>query len=635
MMKGLLSPTATLRSLKALLFSLTESVMAPPKKKSKNVVDPTWNHCVCAIELTDPEAVDNTRLKLVCNYCGKTLSGGVSRMKHHLARTHHNAKPCEKVPEDVTNMFLKILGELKQRNYIDQDDVDCFDEVENVISKRGSMDQYVSKTKAKQVTMPSMLKDRTKPCVDICRMIYAEALPFSLVKSSWFHTAVQSGNMNGVALFELLDTFVEEIGEENAIQVFTDSASTFVLAGELLMDKRKKLSWSPYAAHCIDLMLKDIGRLPMHYDTITKAKTLTVYIYQHTWVLNLMRKHTKNYNLARSAVTRFATAYLTLKSIMTQRNGLRAMFTSSAWCKSSYANTCNGLDVQQIVLDAKFWNAIRYFLKGVLRLVKVLRLVLPLVKVLRLVYGDAKPAMCYIYKAMDRANKQIEKNFDKVKRRYAAIWKIVDERWALQLHRPLHAVAYFLNPRFHYDASFEADEEVRLGLYTVIERMYPGIQARLKLDAQMDKFHNAVGMFGIDMAVITRENKQPGLWWESYGGCCKELQELATRVLSLTCSATGCERNWSTFQHIHSKKRNRLEAQRLNALVFVKYNLTLELRQKKREENSDAYDPIYLSDMESNDEWITEREDPCLPLDPSSMDMNECFEVNEGETSRK
>ncbi|KAI8551034.1 hypothetical protein RHMOL_Rhmol06G0153500 [Rhododendron molle] len=233
---------------------------------------------------------------------------------------------------------------------------------------------------------------------------------------------------NGVALFELLDNFVEEIGEENVIQVVTDSASAFVLAGELLMDNRKKLIWSPCAAHCIDFMLKDIGRLPVHHDTITKAKTLTVYIYRHTWILNLMRKHTKNYNLAMLAVT-------------------------------------------------------RYCLKGVL----------PLVKVLRLVDGDAKPAMGYIYEAMDRAKEQIEKKFNKVKRRYATIWKIVDERWALQLHRPLHAAAYFLNPRFHYDASFEADEEVRLRLYMVIERMYPGIQARLKLDAQMDKFHNAVG----------------------------------------------------------------------------------------------------------------------------------------------
>ncbi|KAG5562353.1 hypothetical protein RHGRI_005178 [Rhododendron griersonianum] len=461
--------------------------MAPPKKKSKNAVDLTWNHCVRATELTDPEDIDNTRLKLVCNYCGKTLSGGVSRMKHHLARTHHNAKPCEKAPEDVTNMFLKILGELKQRNCIEQDDVDCFDEVENVISKRGSMDQYVSKTKAKQVTLPSMLKDRTKPCVDICRMIYAKALPFSLVKSSWFHTAVQS------------------IGEYG-----------------------KGLKPPSYHEVKVTFLKKEVDNV---HSTLDKYK----------------------------------------------------------------------------MLDAKFWNAIRYCLKGVL----------PLVKALRLVDGDAKPAMSYIYEAMDRAKEQIDKNFNKVKRRYAAIWKIVDERWALQLHRPLHAAAYFLNPKFHYDASFEEDEEVRLGLYMVIERMYPGIQARLKLDAQMDKFHNAVG-----------------LWWESYGGSCKELQELATRVLSLTCSATGCGRNWSTLQHIHSKKRNQLEAQRLNALV-VKYNLTLELRQKKREENGDPYDPICLSDMESDDEWITKREDPCLPLDPSWMDMNECFEVNEGETSRK
>ncbi|KAF7147156.1 hypothetical protein RHSIM_Rhsim03G0071700 [Rhododendron simsii] len=335
--------------------------MAPPKKKNKrDVVDPTWNHCVRATTLTDPEAVDNTRLKLVCNYFGKPLSGGVSRMKHHLARTHHNAKPCEKVPEDVTNMFLKILEELKQRNCIEQDDVDCFDEVENVISKRGSMDQYMSKTQAKQVTLPSMLKDRTKPCVDIRRMIYAEALPFSLVKSSWFQTAIQS---------------IEEYGKGLKPPSYHEVRVTFL---------KKEVD----NVHSTLEKYKNIGRLTVHHDTITKAKTLTVYIYRHTWVLNLMRKHTKNHNLARPAVTRFATAYLTLKSILTQRNGLRAMFTSSASCKSSYAKTRNG---------------------------------------------------------------------------------------------------------FHYDASFEADEEVRLGLYTVIERMYPGIQAKLKLDAQMDKFHNAVG----------------------------------------------------------------------------------------------------------------------------------------------
>ena len=50
------------------------------------------------------------------------------------------------------------------------------------------------------------------------------------------------------------------------------------------------------------------------------------------------------------------------------------------------------------------------------------------------------------------------------------------------------------------------------------------------------------------------------------------------KVLSLTCSATGCERNWSIFDQVHSKKRNLLEQQSLNALVFVKYNLQLETK---------------------------------------------------------
>ena len=51
--------------------------MAPSKKKNKrNVVDPTWEHCKRATEHVESDAVDNTRLKLVCNYCEKTISSG-------------------------------------------------------------------------------------------------------------------------------------------------------------------------------------------------------------------------------------------------------------------------------------------------------------------------------------------------------------------------------------------------------------------------------------------------------------------------------------------------------------------------------------------------------------------------------
>ena len=72
---------------------------------------------------------------------------------------------------------------------------------------------------------------------------------------------------------------------------------------------------------------------------------------------------------------------------------------------------------------------------------------IPLVKVLRLVDGDAKLAMPYIYEAMDRAKEQIAENFQKIETRYKKVWKIINTSWNLQLHRPLHAAAYYLNPR--------------------------------------------------------------------------------------------------------------------------------------------------------------------------------------------
>ncbi|XP_024200195.1 uncharacterized protein LOC112203456 [Rosa chinensis] len=115
------------------------------------------------------------------------------------------------------------------------------------------------------------------------------------------------------------------------------------------------------------------------------------------------------------------------------------------------------------------------------------------------------------------------------------------------------------------------------------------------------------------MALSTRKKRSPVFWWEKYGTQTPELMTFAIQVLSLTCSASGCERNWSTFEMIHTKKRNRLEHKRLHALVYVKYNVALRDRTKKR--NATMIDPIVVEEIESDDEWITEIEDPVLPTD--------------------
>ncbi|XP_042432063.1 uncharacterized protein LOC122018732 [Zingiber officinale] len=117
--------------------------------------------------------------------------------------------------------------------------------------------------------------------------------------------------------------------------------------------------------------------------------------------------------------------------------------------------------------------------------------------------------------------------------------------------------------------------------------------------------------------------RTPVSWWERFGSKTPELTTFAIRVLGLTCSASGCERNWSTFESIHTKKRNRLEHAKLNALVFVKYNFKLRERSIRRR---DKIDPIVVDEINSDDEWITEKEGPVLPVTTKWLEDDELFE---------
>ena len=77
---------------------------------------------------------------------------------------------------------------------------------------------------------------------------------------------------NDKYIFDLVDRCIEDIGEENVVQVVTDNASINVAAASLLAAKRPKIFWNGCAAHCLDLMLEDIGRLEPVQETIASAR---------------------------------------------------------------------------------------------------------------------------------------------------------------------------------------------------------------------------------------------------------------------------------------------------------------------------------------------------------------------------
>eukprot|EP00253_Pinus_taeda_P010821 PITA_10821 len=134
--------------------------------------------------------------------------------------------------------------------------------------------------------------------------------------------------------------------------------------------------------------------------------------------------------------------------------------------------------------------------------------------------------------------------------------------------------------------------------------MIPLESDQLEIHRQVTTLSNASGTFGKNLAKIAREADEPAQWWEAFGGHCPELQRLAIRILSQTCSAIGCECNWFVFERIHTKRRNRLDQKRLNDLVYVQYNLRLRRNQllNKRLDS----DPIALEDIDPTSDWVVE-----------------------------
>jgi len=59
----------------------------------------------------------------------------------------------------------------------------------------------------------------------------------------FFLSSVDTSNMSKTAdkVFEMLNAIVERIGEANVVQVVTDNAANYKVAGQLFMEKRKSL----------------------------------------------------------------------------------------------------------------------------------------------------------------------------------------------------------------------------------------------------------------------------------------------------------------------------------------------------------------------------------------------------------
>lgn len=303
----------------------------------------------------------------------------------------------------------------------------------------------------------------------------------------------------------------------------------------------------------------------------------------------------------RPAATRFATAFLTLKSLHKHKDSLKSLFLSEEWAANKLAKTQAGKDVYDIVLSVEFWNLVT----------DCLRASAPLLIVLRVVDGDERPAMSEVKALMNHAKEKIRLSFDVASKQplLKKIMDIIDKRWANQMDHPLYGAALYLNPG-KLQPLIEDNDDATVGQLTgsfidVLDRMVEDKDTRDKIHAQSLDYEALRGeVFSKKSAKENIESMNPLDWWRSYGGRAIDIQRFARRIVSLCASSSGCERNLSTFEFIHTKKRNRLLHKRLNAIVFVSYNRKMKTRfQLRHEKKGKSFDPLVIDEFDWDNEW--------------------------------
>lgn len=213
----------------------------------------------------------------------------------------------------------------------------------------------------------------------------------------------------------------------------------------MLEEKRRNLFWTPCAVDCIDRMLDDILNIKWVGECLDKAKKLTRFIYNSTWLLNFMKKEfTKGQELLRPATTKFATSFNTLQSLLDQRIGLKRLFQSNKWLSSRFAKSDEGKEMEKIVLNLTFWKKMQYVKKSLG----------PIVQVLQKIDSTESRSISFLYNDMYRAKLAIKAIHGDDAQKYGPFWSVIDSQWSSLFHHPLHVAAYFLNPSYRYRPDF-------------------------------------------------------------------------------------------------------------------------------------------------------------------------------------
>ncbi|KAL6323014.1 hypothetical protein AAG906_023632 [Vitis piasezkii] len=306
--------------------------------------------------------IGGSRRTMKCKYCGKVIHGE-GRQEHQKGASSSQSSNA-RIKHGLTRSFSEREGAS--------------------IPPKG-IDPYMFPSKQKSIKSLFSTECVKKVGTTISKFFLFNVIPFNAAGSgpyyeSMIDTIVEaSSSIKGPMGYQIGNTYLEKDVQELEVYITTLKAKWPIYGCIITCDgwssrTRKPIINFMIYSHCIDLMLEDIASMKQIEETLDQAKMIIGFIYNSLKVVNLMKVFNKDKDLLRLGITRFATEFISLESLIRYEADLKRMCTTNEW---------------------------REFNKDRSR--KSLR---------------DKPTLSIIYEAMDRTK---------------LYWEVIDRRWEAQL----------------------------------------------------------------------------------------------------------------------------------------------------------------------------------------------------------
>ncbi|KAL9675981.1 hypothetical protein QQ045_004192 [Rhodiola kirilowii] len=519
-------------------------------KAIRSKTDPAWGHCKQLLE-------DAGKIALLCIHCNKIIrGGGINRFKCHLTREKGQVEQCKKVSPDIQHQMRQSIDAVRsKKRRVEEEYEDSYPIHEQALATPSTSQKGKGKKSDPHISnyfMPRTIAG-AQPTIKSVMQSKEVMEKCDIAISKWMIDASVPFNAVNSTYFQPMINAISSMG-----------------AGY------KALNFYRVRGHLLNHWVGEVNKLVKSYRDIWKNTGYT--LMADGWT-----------DCSRQSLINFL-VYCPKGTIFLKSIDASDVSKTTAMLHKLFKEVILYVGVENIIhivtdnaanyvaadrlLEAEFpklfWSlcaahCINLMFQDIGKLEEcgdIVRLTEPLVRVLRIVDSEDKPAISFLYRAIYKAREEMVYRFRRNKKKVEPYLEILDRCWDLQLQKNLHSAGYWLNPAIQLNNDeFDKHRNTISGLLDVIERYSHGdVDLQSKLTSEMRLFKNAEGDFGRQTAIHDRNTMIP-------------------------------------------------EHQKLNDLVYVRYNLRLQQRKQLRHQN---YDPINIETLDDHSDCVMEESPPYL-----------------------